>query len=1191
MNSRQRSILKKRTIILWVAAVISILLSMLPWGRISADRKADMVELKLHKREKILQKYVEEAFNTPNDRWLRFEDFPEDMVLYKYVNDTLQSWVNVFPLRNDGIEITSYWYRIHDLGNINSFNTPLAFLKDGIQFINLGPSWYLTKTKTEGNVKIISAIEIMRLYTHESEDLKSGCNEKLRLNDKDIAVPTYIDDNCVIHTKDGEPAFSLLKETSESISVVTVVFRWMAILLSILALYLFQYRNNSVRTLRYVLMFLFFSQLATFLIIYNIPHSRDIFSPIIYADGLLFNSFGTVLLFDLFIFLYGLALFIARKPLIRNILATDSRKSKGLKKTALILFATFIAIYTHISLISLILNSNVIMDLYRLNSIDIYTMVSYGMYALLCMSLMFVITIILGLFQEKKRNFKKDKRHSWHRRLSFLYVILASLYIVSMVNNYGFRKEFENMRIMSSNLSVERDLMLEMHLLRMEHSILTDPIIKGFTGLPNTDKIILNRLGERYFSKVLHKYDIQVTICGADDQIISDEYIEPINCFNFYSDIVDNYGIRLKNSTAFYFLDYFRDRTSYLGAFTVIRAGHRYDLYIEISSKISAENTGYPSFIVYDDYHYNERPPYPYSYARYHQGRLTSHHGRYNFPVSINIDEFHVGFSSILTKENVVFINKMPNGNIVTITRPQKSLFSNFISLSYILLFFGGVIIGIPRLFRGKKSKSLLYLPKKSFRLKLTTFFTASIVVSLVLMAIGSVFAIIGYLENFNTSIMEEKLTTVQSSLNQMGKKSEVYNSQNTQTVLDAMNIIAKNAQVDINLFDPHGKLIQTTNPEVFNEYLANSRMDPNAYYEIVENKRASIMQEEYLSNIRYFSLYTPIFNEKGDLLAIANIPYFIADSGYEYDISPIIAAIINIYIILIIIAFFIGVGLSNSITRPLKEISLHMQGFNISNKAHINYKSNDELGQLVKAYNKMTDDLEHSTRLLAESEREQAWREMARQIAHEIKNPLTPMKLSIQHLIRMKKMGADNWQEKFEPLAASLIEQIDILSNTASEFSSFAKFYNEDAAEVDLVDILREQKILFDNHENIEMLINTVLDSAKVYARKSQITRAFVNLISNAIQAVEDMDNAAIHISLVDEGNFYRVDIEDNGSGISGENMSKLFRPNFTTKTSGTGLGLAICHNIITQSHGDITYKRSVSLGGADFIIKLPKL
>ena len=281
---------------------------------------------------------------------------------------------------------------------------------------------------------------------------------------------------------------------------------------------------------------------------------------------------------------------------------------------------------------------------------------------------------------------------------------------------------------------------------------------------------------------------------------------------------------------------------------------------------------------------------------------------------------------------------------------------------------------------------------------------------------------------------------------------------------------------------------------------------------------------------------------------------------------------------------------MSNSITRPLKEISRNMQAMDITHKVgHINYKADDELGLLVKTYNQMIDDLDRSAKELAQSEREQAWSQMARQIAHEIKNPLTPMKLSIQHLVRMKMQGRPEWQDRFEALASSLIEQIDILSNTASEFSSFAKLYKEEETEVDLVEILTEQKILFDNRDNIQMNFHRTVEKAVVLARKEQITRTFVNLITNAIQAVESKEQGIIDITLIMSTGRYRIDIEDNGSGVSEENLGKLFSPNFTTKTKGSGLGLAICKSIVTQSHGDIYYSKSQKLGGADFTVILP--
>lgn len=214
----------------------------------------------------------------------------------------------------------------------------------------------------------------------------------------------------------------------------------------------------------------------------------------------------------------------------------------------------------------------------------------------------------------------------------------------------------------------------------------------------------------------------------------------------------------------------------------------------------------------------------------------------------------------------------------------------------------------------------------------------------------------------------------------------------------------------------------------------------------------------------------------------------------------------------------------------------------------------------------------------------------MARQIAHEIKNPLTPMKLSIQHLVRLKKQGVPDWEKRFDSLSSSLLEQIEILTNTANEFSSFAKFYNDEISRIDLISLISEQITLFDNYDHMEIEFIHSEEEAFVLSRKSQITRVFVNLITNAIQALEANPAGLVRISITTVKNSHVIDIEDNGPGVSKENLSKLFTPNFTTKSRGTGLGLAICRTIINDSQGEIHYSRSSSLGGADFTISLPK-
>ena len=246
--------------------------------------------------------------------------------------------------------------------------------------------------------------------------------------------------------------------------------------------------------------------------------------------------------------------------------------------------------------------------------------------------------------------------------------------------------------------------------------------------------------------------------------------------------------------------------------------------------------------------------------------------------------------------------------------------------------------------------------------------------------------------------------------------------------------------------------------------------------------------------------------------------------------------------------------------------------------------------------------DLSESTRQLAQAERDKAWSQMARQVAHEIKNPLTPIKLQIQRLIRLKQNNNPAWEERFDEVSAVVLEHIDILTETANEFSTFAKLYSEEPVLLDLDKTIKDQLLIFDNKDNVKISY-LGLEEAYVMAPKPQLIRVFVNLITNAIQAVEISQKEAaergdepmkgrVMISLHNstKDGCYDIVFDDNGPGVKDENLDKLFTPNFTTKSSGTGLGLAICRNIIEKCEGEIRYQRSFVLGGASFIVTIPK-
>ncbi|HCT71794.1 MAG TPA: hypothetical protein DF409_13210 [Bacteroidales bacterium] len=255
-----------------------------------------------------------------------------------------------------------------------------------------------------------------------------------------------------------------------------------------------------------------------------------------------------------------------------------------------------------------------------------------------------------------------------------------------------------------------------------------------------------------------------------------------------------------------------------------------------------------------------------------------------------------------------------------------------------------------------------------------------------------------------------------------------------------------------------------------------------------------------------------------------------------------------------------------------------------------IDYNRQDELGDLINAYNNMVEKLTESAEKLARSERESAWREMARQVAHEIKNPLTPMKLSIQHLMKSWHEQAPDWNKRFERTSHTLIQQIDSLSAIATAFSDFAKLPQASNKKVELIEIIRSTMALFTEHPETDIILTLPDKPCYVFADEKQLSRVFINLLNNSVQAIPSGKRGVINIILENQEGKHIVSIRDNGTGISEEQKSRIFSPNFTTKSAGMGLGLAMVKNIINSTGGDIRFTSEDGLG-TTFIIELPAL
>jgi nitrogen fixation/metabolism regulation signal transduction histidine kinase len=348
----------------------------------------------------------------------------------------------------------------------------------------------------------------------------------------------------------------------------------------------------------------------------------------------------------------------------------------------------------------------------------------------------------------------------------------------------------------------------------------------------------------------------------------------------------------------------------------------------------------------------------------------------------------------------------------------------------------------------------------------------------------------------------------------------------------------------------------------------------------------------EYIGELEYLSAYTDFYN--GDYLQIGYIavPQYFSKDQVQLEIQEFMAVIVHIYLVITLLFILLSLIINKQLSAPLTMLENSLKDIRLGQRnKKIVYKPNDEIGQLVIQYNKMVEELEKSVRLLAKSERESAWKTMARQVAHEINNPLTPMKLTIQQLQRTKKLGDSRFDDYFEKSTATLIEQIENLSRIAGTFSNFARLPEAKPQKVDVAKIVTMEVGLFvHNHDRIEITYQGVENGVFVLADREQLIQVFNNLLKNAIQSIPSDRAGKIEVGLDTSIDEVHVHIRDNGKGIADDIKDKLFTPNFTTKSTGMGLGLSISQNMVRIAGGEITFETEMDKGTV-FHVQLPRV
>jgi len=482
-------------------------------------------------------------------------------------------------------------------------------------------------------------------------------------------------------------------------------------------------------------------------------------------------------------------------------------------------------------------------------------------------------------------------------------------------------------------------------------------------------------------------------------------------------------------------------------------------------------------------------------------------------------------------------------------------------------------------------------LKKLSLRARIFVAMILLVLLASVLIAAVTIYQYNEEAKDYHRERLERKEKAIRKSIDLVIKQKTTY-----PVTTENIPLIFKNEIFDIdaihnlqiNLYDLEGQLLKSskrviqrdTTEQCLNAEVLNALANTAEHRYVVKNEE---------NGQTFQSSYTYITDKKFKNLAILNLPYLENDDFLKKELNEFLLRLSYAYLAMILAAIVFAYFISKYITKSLKTISDKMNEIRLEkrNKKIQIDSSSEEIETLVNSYNSMIDELEDSAVKLATSEREQAWREMAKQVAHEIKNPLTPMRLSVQSFQRKFNPEDENILQKVNEYSNTLIEQIDTMSSIASAFSNFAKMPAQKSEILNVVHIVKLALDIFNEH-----YISFEAEEEEIIAKfdRTQLIRVVTNLVKNGTQAIsEDSYNPKIEVRVFSEGNNVKITVEDNGSGISEDNKYKVFEPKFTTKTSGMGLGLAMVKNIVETYEGNITFTSQPGTG-TTFTVTFPK-
>jgi signal transduction histidine kinase len=1120
-----------------------------------------------------------------------------DFYVYKYTGDSLVYW------NSNKLPISKF--------------VSIQFPTNGL--IHLQNGWYFCRTIENENEITCAAFEIKKEFSYENEFLVNHTNKELTPSDFDISLDPSV--GFPIKNAEKKFIFSAIP-TNENKANSQSPFIIITLIVGLLVLLYGFYERSKFSLLTNTL---FIGGLVAFRIfLYQLNFSKLFNNPtFLSADLFAYNDW-----FPSFLDLCINLLFCAFTVLSLAKILTQFRNKSIIWLQVPLLFGLWWLILKTINLV--ILNSTIPLNLENLFQLDEYSFlilllfgVIFSVYQNLFqwlvvaikeqqlkvgvfVSFYFVFGVLFAIYRISLNdeyimplllpilllfaNLFFQNKQKFGQKLGFQLLILGlfSASFVSDLNQHNSSKDKETRILYGNQLAVEQDINLELEFGQLKTKLLADPLILATirseqANLSNSD--FGDILEKRHFKGLWEGYELNFNLFDSSGISLITKELQGLETIE---KIIERNGEVSQIDPSIFFI---RDAVSgynYIIRQAINYSGKNLNLYITLKSKRIPEEIGFPRLLL------SEKSKVltsleKYSIAKYTSGKLIKHYGDYNFPTFLGAFPTPSKNATFFDFDgyNHYFFQK--NSKAVIILSSQNRTWLELVtSFSYVFSFWGLLLL-IGSLILGGK-----FIANNSFTLafKIQFVLVMLVVLALLLFGTGSGLFVGQQYQTFTDRIINEKLHSVEEELRGKVVNYKALDLESNGNYLE--NVLMKLSKVfvtDLNIYDPNGYLIASSRPKIFNIGLLAEHINPQALEELKQNNKSFFSNREEIGKLSYISSYLPFYNGEGKMLGYINLQHFGQQRDFEDQIQQFIVAIINVFILLLAISIIISLLISNWLTAPLRLLSQKVATLKFGGENQkIAYDGNDEIGTIVKAYNLKLEELEAAALQLAKSERESAWREMAKQVAHEIKNPLTPMKLGIQHLLRSYDPTIDGSKERLERVLNSVIEQIDGLTRIANEFSNFAKMPEPQKEAIDLLSVIQNTVTLFEIEDDCTLTIETKETNILLKLDKNQWIQVFNNLIKNAIQSLNERKEGKVKIRIEKDilKNEVRIEVSDNGKGIPTEQLDKIFIPHFTTKSTGSGIGLSVVKQIVENHGGKISFE-SIENEGTTFSIVLP--